>query len=1035
MATLRVLRFDAEGRPLDDRYAREHADVKAWKSRDTAACIALSSLLPESEETHITQVRTASEFLTAIKARCATPTTVSLGRLFLPFLFPDLASFERTTDLITHLRSLDSSYHAACTDAQLAVLPPPMAITIHFITTSLPDRLASVPAVTTSSRSRCRSGKRGSQGAGGGGGGGGGDVASGGGGSAGAGGAPPAAAGDSPATAGGGDAWVPEPPTGLPAAGGGAAAWYLTRREQQQLQPLPLQQPQQHVDGPAPGWLASLLVDLFGNPHAMYDLFDSSASDFVYSSVVSLGASLAKVHVASVGTCVDTSPGAALEDASLSFTLDSGASHSFFRDCTTLTLLPTPVCVALADTTSGLVTARYTTTLPLRFVSTGTRTRLLPPLPLSRALVSTHFTLALEGSSSSSSSSSSGISSTSADKISPRGVSCVFLGFPENSSNYTFYHPPLHRFFDSPDVSFNESVPYYVRYPCRGLPVPPAPLFLTSTPPPAPPVQPPPFGPAPLGVSHTTPPPSIAPQVQPPFPQSSSQPTADPVGAGFRGEDPRGASSGGAGVGAESVTVRGPGSGGVGVGAEPVTARDSSLQGADVSGAVPGCATTGGAPSAGPGEPGTDPVTSGGAGSRGGATGSLESAAVGARGERVGAAAAGATAAGAAAAAARARAAEAAAAAPAAATSSSCLWSSNPCSPLSFSSLPPPSPSVSGPLLPPPDPSPVVFPPPLPPLSPPLSHTWPSRRSPRACPSSPVPFTDLHTALFRSSPPHLSPSVLPSPPESALIASLSTPVTDYYRTHRPVLSRVLASLVTDPRASLSSVSALTAAATEFASTRCLDYATSLVAAPPTSPLAIGGKSALGCDALEDRQFELEFLAAASPHLCAMLLGYKGDPDALDIPTPRTYAEVVSGPWASQWRAAMDSEMASYRSTCTYVDKVPPLGANVVDGMWIFRVKRPPGSPPVFKAHYVDRGFSQCEGVDFFHNFAPTLKMTTLRVLLHVPAQRDYELHSLDFSTAFLQGSLHKEVWLRCPSAFTGTFPPGTQWRLRRPVYV
>ncbi|CAI7760428.1 unnamed protein product [Closterium sp. NIES-54] len=118
--------------------------VCAWKSRDAAACIALSSLLPESEETHFTQVRTASEFLTTIKARYATPTTVSLGRLFLPFLFLDLASFERTADLITHLRSLDSSYRAACTDAQLALLPPPMAITIYFIATSLPDCLALV---------------------------------------------------------------------------------------------------------------------------------------------------------------------------------------------------------------------------------------------------------------------------------------------------------------------------------------------------------------------------------------------------------------------------------------------------------------------------------------------------------------------------------------------------------------------------------------------------------------------------------------------------------------------------------------------------------------------------------------------------------------------------------------------------------------------------------------------------------------------------------------------------------------------------
>ncbi|CAI7852662.1 unnamed protein product [Closterium sp. NIES-53] len=107
---------------------------------------------------------------------------------------------------------------------------------------------------------------------------------------------------------------------------------------------------------------------------------------------------------------------------------------------------------------------------------------------------------------------------------------------------------------------------------------------------------------------------------------------------------------------------------------------------------------------------------------------------------------------------------------------------------------------------------------------------------------------------------------------------------------------------------------------------------------------------------------------------------------------------------------MDAEMASWKSTGTYVDEVPPPGANIVSGMWIFR------------------------GVDYFQTFSPTPKMTTLRVLLHVAAQRDYELHSLDFSTAFLQGSLHEEIWLRRPPVFTWSFPPGTQWSLRRPVY-
>ncbi|CAI7855848.1 unnamed protein product [Closterium sp. NIES-54] len=166
----------------------------------------------------------------------------------------------------------------------------------------------------------------------------------------------------------------------------------------------------------------------------------------------------------------------------------------------------------------------------------------------------------------------------------------------------------------------------------------------------------------------------------------------------------------------------------------------------------------------------------------------------------------------------------------------------------------------------------------------------------------------------------------------------------------------------------------------------------------------------------------------------MLLAPEGGPDAPDIPTPRSYTEAIMGPYFSEWQAPTDAEMASWKSTGTYVDEVHPLGANIVDGMWIFRVKRPPGSPPAFEARYVARGFSQRQGVDYFQTFSPTPKMTNLQVLLHVDAQRDYELHSLDFRIAFLQGSVHEEIWLRRPPGFTRSFPAGTQWSLRRLVY-
>ncbi|CAI7840756.1 unnamed protein product [Closterium sp. NIES-53] len=275
---------------------------------------------------------------------------------------------------------------------------------------------------------------------------------------------------------------------------------------------------------------------------------------------------------------------------------------------------------------------------------------------------------------------------------------------------------------------------------------------------------------------------------------------------------------------------------------------------------------------------------------------------------------------------------------------------------------------------------------------------------------------------------------LPFPPASSLPA-FPDPESDSLRAASPTIARFLATVVTDPSLASTAASVLVAELVDFAASCRIDYAARLVAesASVCSP-SVGAECALSTDVLEDRQEEFQCFAAVLPHLVSTLLAPEGDPDAPDIPTPRSYAEAIEGLYSSQWQAAMDAEMASWKSTGTYVDEVPPPGANIVSGMWIFRVKRPPGSPPVFKARYVARGFSQRQGVDYFQTFSPTPKMTTLRVLLHVAAQRDYELHSLDFSTAFLQGSLHEEIWLRRPPGFTGSFPLGTQWSLRRPVY-
>ncbi|CAI7888271.1 unnamed protein product [Closterium sp. NIES-53] len=164
----------------------------------------------------------------------------------------------------------------------------------------------------------------------------------------------------------------------------------------------------------------------------------------------------------------------------------------------------------------------------------------------------------------------------------------------------------------------------------------------------------------------------------------------------------------------------------------------------------------------------------------------------------------------------------------------------------------------------------------------------------------------------------------------------------------PTVTRLLVPVVTDTSFEPTAASALVTELVDFAATCRLNYVASLVTE-------------------------------------SMLLCPVGDPDALDIPTLRIHAEAITGEYSSQWQTAMDAEMAFWKSAGTYVDEVPFPGTNIVDDMWIFRVKGPLGSPPVFKARYIARGFSQRQGVDFFETFSPTPKMTTLQMLPHVAA--------------------------------------------------
>ncbi|CAI7811749.1 unnamed protein product [Closterium sp. NIES-54] len=145
MASLWVLVFDHEGRPvqfdtwLDDLQLYLLSDSKdsvslfdlvlgaatappatadsstrsQWLTRDAAARLAIRNHLPLTECAHFGQHRTAQALYDAVVTRYSSPATAALGRLLLPYLFPELSAFTTVEDLVSHLRASDARYCAA----------------------------------------------------------------------------------------------------------------------------------------------------------------------------------------------------------------------------------------------------------------------------------------------------------------------------------------------------------------------------------------------------------------------------------------------------------------------------------------------------------------------------------------------------------------------------------------------------------------------------------------------------------------------------------------------------------------------------------------------------------------------------------------------------------------------------------------------------------------------------------------------------------------------------------------------------------
>lgn len=133
--------------------------------------------------------------------------------------------------------------------------------------------------------------------------------------------------------------------------------------------------------------------------------------------------------------------------------------------------------------------------------------------------------------------------------------------------------------------------------------------------------------------------------------------------------------------------------------------------------------------------------------------------------------------------------------------------------------------------------------------------------------------------------------------------------------------------------------------------------------------------------------------------------------------PSSYEEATNGNEREQWVTAMKDEIVSLQKNDTW-SLVPWTDQRLVGCRWTYKIKYDAaGNVDRFKARLVARGFTQTHGIDFWDTFSPVIRMESVRMILAIAAEMGLKIRQFDVKTAFLNGELKEEIYMRQPQGF------------------
>ncbi|KAL8116545.1 hypothetical protein AgCh_022897 [Apium graveolens] len=148
--------------------------------------------------------------------------------------------------------------------------------------------------------------------------------------------------------------------------------------------------------------------------------------------------------------------------------------------------------------------------------------------------------------------------------------------------------------------------------------------------------------------------------------------------------------------------------------------------------------------------------------------------------------------------------------------------------------------------------------------------------------------------------------------------------------------------------------------------------------------------------------------------------------------PKNAQEAVAD---EHWFVAMQEELNQFECCDVWELVPPPQDAKIIGTRWVFKNKKDEdGNIIRNKARLVAQGYNQQEGIDYDETYAPVARLEAIRILMVFAAHKKFKLYQMDVKSAFLNGYLKEEVYVKQPPGFIHEKYPNYVYKLKKSVY-